>query len=425
MNAVPEHIGKYKVLREVGRGSQAIVYLCEDPFIGREVAVKLFTSTQTEPQSLDIQRKMFFNEARTAGRLRHPNILPIMDAGEEGDRWYLVMEFLGDAKPLKAYTRSETLLPIPDVVKLIFKAARALDFAHRNGVIHRDIKPGNMLLTAGGDLFICDFGIALDADAAGDTTEVGGMMGSPSYMSPEQTTGARVTSQSDIFSLGVVMYELLTGRRPFRGGNLNELVFQIVNSQADPPSAIRSEVPSVIDGIVMRALAKDTEDRFQSGLQLATELSDAGVELERLVSEVAEQERYAMVSDLSFFDGFSYEETWEVLRSADWIQASAGQVIVQEGEVDDCFYVFITGEAGVWRGGKRFATLNPGDCFGEMALVGLPRTASIAALGPSNLLKLRASRLEQMSTSSQLKFVMVFLKTLVERLARSSTTTKK
>lgn len=418
MSELPEQIGKYKVRGQIGRGSQATVYLCEDPFIGREVAVKLFSPKQGESVSTEMRRKMFFNEARTAGRLHHPNILPLLDAGEEGERWYLVMEHLGDAKAMSAYTRPESLLPVQEVIRVMFKAARALDFAHRNGVIHRDVKPGNLLRTADGELYICDFGIALDSGA--DTTDLGSAMGSPTYMSPEQAQGIRVTSQSDLFSLGVVMYQLLTGRRPFQGNNLNELIFQIVNGEIEPPSAYRSEIPALLDRIVMHALAKDLGKRYQSGLDMATDLSDAGAELERLVSEVAEQERYAMVSELSFFADFTYEETWELLRSSDWVQASSGQVIVNEGEVDDCFYVFITGEAGVWQGGKRIATLAPGDCFGEMALAGLPRTASIGALAPSNLVKIRASRLEQLSAPTQLKFTMRFLRTLVERLARTS-----
>ncbi len=418
MSAVPEQIGKYKVHREIGRGSQATVYLCEDPFIGREVAVKLFSPKQADSVSTEMRRKMFFNEARTAGRLHHPNILPLLDAGEEGDRWYLVMEHLGDAKALSAYTRTESLLPVQQVIAIAFKAARALDFAHRNGVVHRDVKPGNMLLTAEGELYLCDFGIALDAGA--ETTDLGSAMGSPSYMSPEQAQGIRVTSQSDLFSLGVVIYQLLTGRRPFQGSNLNELIFQIVNGDIDPPSKYRTEIPVSVDRVVARALKKKLDARYKSGLDMSADLAEAGAELERLVSEVAEQERYALVSELSFFRDFSYEETWELLRSSDWVQASTSQVIVNEGEVDDCFYVFITGEAGVWQSGKRIASLGPGDCFGEMALVGLPRTASIGALGPSNLLKIRASRLEQLSAQTQLKFTMRFLRTLVERLARTA-----
>lgn len=418
MIKVPEQIGKYTVKREAGRGSQAIVYVCEDPFIGREVAVKLFTPKESESVTTAVRRKMFFNEARTAGRLRHPNILPIMDAGEEGDRWYLVMEYLGDAKPLTSYIKPESLLPVPEVIKLMFKASRALDFAHRNGVVHRDVKPGNLLLTKAGELYICDFGIAQDSGA--DTTEIGGVLGSPSYMSPEQTQGTRVTGQSDIFSLGVVMYELLTGRRPFRGNNLSELVWQIVNQTPEPPSSFRTEVPEMVDHVVLRALEKDLTKRYNNALAMATELSLAGSELERLVSEVAEQERHALVKDLSFFREFTYEETWELLRGSDWVQASTGELIVNEGEVDDCFYVFITGEAGVWRGGTRIASLAPGDCFGEMALIGQPRTASIGALSPSNLLKVRATRLDQMSTATQLKFTKVFLQTLVERLAKSA-----
>src|SRR5690606_1060039 len=190
-----------------------------------------------------------------------------------------------------------------EVIKLMFKAARALDFAHRNGVVHRDVKPGNLMMTKGGELYLCDFGIAQDSGA--DTTEVGGVLGSPSYMSPEQTQGSRVTGQSDIFSLGVVMYELLAGRRPFRGNNLSELVWQIVNQTPEPPSQFRTEVPEMVDRVVLRALEKDVAKRYHNALAMATELSLAGSELERLVSEVAEQERHALVKDLSFFNDFT------------------------------------------------------------------------------------------------------------------------
>lgn len=418
--AAPEKLGKYRVLREIGRGSSAVVYLCEDPFSSREVAIKLFETESMGSQGTPgLQRKLFFNEARTAGRLNHPSILPILDAGEEDGLRYLVMEYLRDARPVTAFCRQDTLLPVSDVVQLVFKCARALDYAHRQGVVHRDIKPSNLLLTGDGDLYICDFGIALTTGGDHETTDIEGVLGSPSYMSPEQVRGEKVNNQSDLFSLGVVMYELLTGRRPFHGNNLSRLVYRILEDEPARPSEFRNDMPAVLDDVVMKALDKELATRYATGLDFAAGLTQAFKQLEQLADEVAEQERFNAVRGLKFFEEFSYAEIWELLRASAWRRFADGDRIIDEGEIDDRFYIIVSGTVEVLQGSRKVARLATGDVFGEMAMLGSgQRTASIQAAGPVDALEVRAVLVDRTSMPTQLRFHRVFTRTLIERLTR-------
>ena len=216
---VPERIGKYVIVNEVGKGTTGSIYLSHDPYFKRDVAIKVYNVVaDDDPERAKIARKMFFNEARMVGMLQHPNILPIFDAGEENGHYYVVMEHVQGARTLAAYCRPDNLLRVDDVVKIIYQCARALQYAHKRGVIHRDIKPSNIMLTRDNDVRIIDFGIAILRDA--DVSKIEGIAGSPSYMSPEQVESAEITTASDVYSLGAVMYELLTGFRPFRASTL-------------------------------------------------------------------------------------------------------------------------------------------------------------------------------------------------------------
>ena len=210
---MPEKIGKYVIINEVGRGSTGIVYLSHDPYYGRDVAIKVYNiDTGGDEERARIARKMFLSEAHMVGMLQHPNILPIYDAGEENGHCYIVTEHVHGARTLAAYCRPDNLLRIDDVVEIMFKCAKALHYAHSRGVIHRDIKPSNIMLTHDSDVRIIDFGIALVPDS--DISRIEGIAGSPSYMSPEQVQSLELTNRSDLYSLGAVMYELLTGHAP-------------------------------------------------------------------------------------------------------------------------------------------------------------------------------------------------------------------
>jgi serine/threonine protein kinase len=252
---MPDKIGKYAVIKEVGRGSTGVVYLSHDAYYGRDVAIKVYNmDTGGDEERARIARKMFLSEAHLVGMLQHPHILPIYDAGEENGHCYIVTEHVHGARTLAAYCRPDNLLRIDDTVEIMFKCAKALHYAHSRGVIHRDIKPSNVMLTQDSDVRIIDFGIALVQDS--DISRIEGIAGSPSYMSPEQVQSLDLTNSSDLYSLGAVMYELLTGQRPFRAGNLQKLLHQIVYATPPPIHTLRKDVPEELEAVVATALLR-------------------------------------------------------------------------------------------------------------------------------------------------------------------------
>ncbi len=411
---IPKKLGKYVPLKEVGSGSTGVVYLAHDPYYGRDVAVKVYNREIMDGNNSDDARKMFFNEAHLAGMLQHPNILPIYDAGEEDGLCYVVMEHVHRARTLTAYCDPDNLLPIEDVVEIVFKCAKALHYAHSRGVIHRDIKPSNIMLTSDGDVRIIDFGISVCEDS--DVSMIQGIAGSPSYMSPEQVRSEELSNSSDIYSLGVVMYELLTGHRPFKAGNLGKLLHQIVYSTPKPVHILRPEIPEVLEDVATKALQKDAEKRFTNGAQFAGELTRAFHELSRKENALEKQERFNLLRQCKFFLDFSYPEIWEVMRAGNWQERAAGEEIVKE-ELDDRFYVIVTGEVHVEREGKTVGCLIGGDCFGETGYITeAMRSATIRAHTDVTMIRVSSTMLEQASPSCQLHFSKVFLRTLIERL---------
>jgi eukaryotic-like serine/threonine-protein kinase len=260
--------GRFEVQKELGKGAMGVVYLGKDPKIGRDVAVKTLALAQEfEADELAEAKDRFFREAETAGRLSHPNIVTIYDTGEEHDFCYIAMELLkgGDLMP---FAKSGNLLPIDKVVSIVARVADALGYAHRQGVIHRDVKPANMMYHGDTDtLKVTDFGIARLKDSS--KTKTGMVLGTPSYMSPEQLAGKKIDGRSDLFSLGVSLYQLLCGRLPFEGESMAQLMFRIAN---EPPADILAVNPGVPPGIVAflaRALAKNPDERFQTGEEFA------------------------------------------------------------------------------------------------------------------------------------------------------------
>lgn len=416
----PEQLGKYTIKSELGKGSSGIVYLAEDPFEQRQVAIKVYTSdADLNENQQKIQRKLFFNEAHMAGKLDHPNILPIYDAGEEDEMRYIVMDYLPDSEALTDYCAPDNLLPFRKVVEIFFTTAKALDYAHRNGVIHRDIKPANVMMNPRGQIMIVDFGIAKSAKA--QSTQIEGMVGTPRYMSPEQVRGEDVSNQTDLFSLGVMVYELLTGMRPFYGDTLPALTHQILNVDPVPVDQYRVDVPEILARVVMRALKKDLKGRYKTGMDIAGDLSYVFDYLEETEDEISEQERYNMVAKLDFFRDFSQPEVWEIIRASSWKSYADGQAIVTEGEIDDCFFVLVSGEVVVKKGKTELGVLNAGDCFGEMGFVNrIKRTATIRSKGSADILVVRATNIERATKDCQLKFHQVFVRTLIDRLARSN-----
>ena len=257
--------------KELGKGAMGVVYLGKDPKIGRVVAIKTMALSQEfSGDELVDARERFFREAETAGRLQHQNIVTIFDAGEEHDLAYIAMEFL-KGKDLADYTKKDHLLPLPKVIDIVIKAADALDYAHAQNVVHRDIKPANIMYEVeNGNLKLTDFGIARITDAS--KTKTGMVLGTPSYMSPEQIAGKKVDGRSDLFSLGVMLFQLCTGSLPFTGDSMATLMFKIANEEHPDPTTRRADLPAALKPIIDKALKKSPDERYSRGAELVADL---------------------------------------------------------------------------------------------------------------------------------------------------------
>ncbi|MGC8808684.1 MAG: CHASE2 domain-containing serine/threonine-protein kinase [bacterium] len=268
----PKKIGRYEILSELGKGAMGVVYKGRDPIIGRLVAIKTIRFDRLyEAQEIEGLKERFFNEAQAAGKLIHPHIVTIFDVGEDRGLSFMAMEFV-EGEPLSKFTSKERLLPLEKVINLIIESAEALDFAHRHGIVHRDIKPANIMLTPSGKAKVMDFGIAKLPTST--LTQTGSILGTPAYMSPEQISGRELDGRSDLFSLGCVFYELMTGARPFKGENLSALSYQITQGTPLLPSALNPRIPSILDVFMLKALAKSPQQRFQNGQEMATSLRE-------------------------------------------------------------------------------------------------------------------------------------------------------
>jgi len=415
-SGMPEKIGKYVIVNEIGKGSTGMVYLSHDPYYRRDVAIKVYNIEEdSDAERAKISRKMFFNEAHMVGMLQHPNIMPIYDAGEEEGQYYVVTEHIQGARTLAAYCRPDNLLRVDDVIEIIYKCAKALHYAHGRGVIHRDIKPSNVMLTNDNDVRIIDFGIAIVSDS--EASRIEGIAGSPSYMSPEQVQSEELTSRSDLYSLGAVMYELLTGFRPFRADNLSKLLHLIVYATPPPIHTYRDDLPTELEDVVATTMQKEPDKRLSSGAAMAAELTRVYKDLRQKYDGLDNQEHFDVLRSLTFFHEFSHAEIWEVLRASDWHEYRDGEDIVREGEIDDRFYIIVTGTVQVQANGKNIGSLSSGDCFGETSYVrGAKRQASIQGFGAVTILRVSSTLMEQVSSDCQLRFNKVFLRALITRL---------
>lgn len=411
-----QHIGKYEVVRELGRGATSEVYLATDPFTGGQVAIKLVKKDALGDHEYGKRfQKLFMTEASLVGKLRHPHVVGIYDAvaAEEGS--YIVMEYV-DGTTLEEYCRVENLMPIPRVIELAFKCSKALDYAHRLGIIHRDIKPANILMAADGEIKISDFGAALSL--ASETTQVTGV-GSPAYMSPEQVRDQQLNHQTDIFSLGVVMYQLLAGRLPFKATNNFSMVYQIINVDPPPPSMHRPEIPAAVDTIVKKALQKSLDRRFHTWAEFSAALAGVFDDLKTAHETVPETEKFNTLRSLAFFKGFSDVELWQVVRISTWARHAAGTTVIREGEEGRSFFILAAGEVQVTKNGRLLTVLRPGECFGEMSFLGTQdfhRTATVSALTDITMIEVAEETLAQSTEACRNRFNAAFLELLVTRL---------
>lgn len=421
-DSVPDKLGKYEISDVVGRGSMGVVYKGYDPFSDSSVAVKVALADSLKDKEVGPRyRKMFFNEAHTAGMLKHPNIVDILDAGAQDETCYIVMELVEGGETLKKYTSGENLLPLEQVIEIIFKCSKALDYAHRQGVIHRDIKPTNILIDDDMNVKIGDFSIAHLMSSDTTNTMPMGFVGSPRYMSPEQVQEDNITNQTDLFSLGIVMYELLTGKHPFYADSFSRLIHKIINEKHPPLKTHRQDIPDILEKIVHHALQKNPDKRYKMGLNMAADLSLAFDYLEKPEQDIAIQEKFNAIQQLEFFSAFPESEIWEIIRACIWQEFKPDDEIIVEGDIDDSFYIISGGSVNVLKGDKVVGSLGKGDCFGEMAYLSkTERTATIRARDYVSLMKINATLIDQVSVDCQLHFSKVFMQTLVKRLSMTT-----
>jgi len=406
----------------IGRGATASVYLAEDPFSNQEVAIKIaHRNIFSDPVNGVRFKKMFINEASLAGKLRHPNIVSVYDAGTEHEMHYIVMEYI-PGKTLKTFCKQDQLLPINNVMEIAFKCCNALEYAYSNGLIHRDIKPANLLLTEGTDIKITDFGTALLTDS--DLTQVVEAVGTPSYMSPEQILGQELTEQADIYSLGIVIYQLLSGKLPFIADNQYELIQKITNEPPRPLDSVRKGLPSSILKIVDRCLQKQQIDRYNSWSELAQDLSDVNEQLEHTSSiDVSDTRKFNILQRLDFFVGFTDVELWEMLRISKWRRYRGAKVLLEEGKIGNSIYILASGDASIMKNDAFLSVIKAGQCFGEMAYINgkkKPRTANVVSNSEVTIIKIKCDELQCASDQLQTKFNKVLLKTLADRLEKTS-----
>jgi serine/threonine protein kinase len=416
-----ESIGKYKILRELGRGATGRVYLAEDSFAQRKVAIKVaYPEALRNREDGAFYRRMFLNEASLAGKLSHPHIVQIYDAVVEDEYSYIVMEYVAGGT-LERFCQPESLLPPREAAEIIFKCVRALAFAHAIGLTHRDIKPGNILHNEGTDIKLADFGAAISK--VSDRTIIANV-GSPAYMAPELVTGgAEASHLTDIYALGVVMYHLLAGRLPFSGANTMSVIYQIVNTEPEAPSAHREGISTDLDAIVMKAMAKEPAQRFASWDDFGKELAEVWKKEHRAEErrEQTEAERFSVLRTLSFFKDFPENELWEVMRISKWARFKPETALIKEGDHGDSFFILAAGYVRVTRGKRTLSVLSAGDCFGEMSYLaqnkgGSHRSATVTTTSDCIVMKIRAEDLRSASESCRRLFDAHFLETLVDRL---------
>jgi serine/threonine protein kinase len=422
-----ERIGKYIVSRVLGEGATSLVYLARDPFSNRDVAVKVVKpEVLKDPEQGHIFKRLFVIEASLAGRLTHPHIAAILDAVSDDVNPYLVVEYVPGGT-LEPYCAPDHLLSPERAVEVIFKCSRALEFAHRIGVTHRDIKPANILIedSSGAirDIKITDFGAALTGSQ--DITAVSGI-GSPAYMSPQQVKDHPLDHRTDIYSLGVVLFQLLTGRLPFEASNNFSMIYQIVNDDMPVPTSLRPGLPPRLDYIVARATHRDIDLRYQDWAEFSFDLDDLYRDRDAMQmsdSDIADSEKFITLRELSFFRDFSDVELWEVVRLSLWGKHPAGTTLIHENESGDFFYILASGQAKVIKRGKLLNLIEAGECVGDMAYLTnalkgtqAPRTADVVTLNQATTIKLTHQALSGASQTCRYRFDRAFLNILVERL---------
>ena len=411
-----ERIGKYEIKKLLGKGTLGTVYLGVDPFANSNVAVKLIDpNVFQDPTQGRVLRKQFLNEASLAGKLIHPHIVSIIDAQVGTDCNYVVMEYVAGGS-LAKFTRAQSLLPIKDVIEIGFKCCGALDYASRQGIVHRDVKPANIMVVSNTEVKVTDFGAAYLQK--GLSTQILNI-GSPAYMSPEQISAKSLTQHSDMFSLAVVLYELLTGQQPFTAKSMSSLFQMILNQEPLPPSSLRPSLSPDLDRVLLLALKKNPQDRYPGWADFALELAKVG-QLSVYDQEIPDSEKFPALRAMEVLKQLSDTEIWELVNVSQWRRLPAQSAILRENEPGQSLYFLTQGQVKVTKHGRLLGTLKGGECFGEMSYIRggvLPRQATVESLTEVVIAELKSADLERISDGCQLRFARALMRTLVDRLA--------
>jgi tRNA A-37 threonylcarbamoyl transferase component Bud32/CRP-like cAMP-binding protein len=415
---VPNAIGKYRIIKEIGRGASSTVYLGEDEFNQRHVAIKqIHAHLLKDPATSENYRRALLHEAKIAGRLRHPHVVRLLDVDGDATPPYLVLEYV-TGRSLSAYVTPDQLLPISQVLDIVYKCCSALDHAHLRGLVHRDVKPANVMLQLDGTVKVADFGTAFST--TGDvTTQAKGLAGSPLYIAPELIRGEAPTLKSDMFSLGVTLYELLTGRQPFAADTEFAVLYKIGNEEPPAPSTLRPELPEALDRLIARAMAKRPEDRPAEWPEFADALLAISRDLPAAASKDRESERYVQMRFLPFFTGFTDAALWETLRLGRVREFAAGATLMQEDTKGESFLVLLAGRVAVQRQGVHLMTLDSGTTLGEMCYLQPDnpiRSATAIAETKGVAVEIRSDALRRASNDLQMLFDKAFIHLMVTRL---------
>jgi serine/threonine protein kinase len=412
-------VGKYDVQKMLGKGATGTVYLAKDTFSGKEVALKTIEpEVFRDPEFGTVYRSQFLNEASLAGKLRHPHIVAILDAVVEAESGYIAMEIVNGGD-LAQFVKPDKLLPVEDVLQIGFKCCGALDYAFSQGIVHRDIKPANIMIVQGTDVKIADFGAAFLRKSQVVQTAA---MGSPFYMSPEQIEGKTLTLHSDMYSLGVVLYELLTGKRPFVADTLEALVKKILTENPAPPSSLRKGLPKDIDMAMLKLLGKRPEHRYSTWNELAIDLSRLGA-LVLPPDAIPDSEKFVSLKRVAILSALSDAEIWELARAGKWSRVPRAANIVKENEPGTSFFFAAKGEVKIVRGGRLINMVGAGEFFGDMAYIWggeLPRHATADAMTDLLMAEFELAAMEKMSTAGQLHLTRALTRNVVDRLAMAN-----
>jgi serine/threonine-protein kinase len=410
-------LGPYELLAPIANGTSGTVYRARNTVLGREVAIKILNPETLPLGSNAASLRLFLNEAKVAAMLRHPHIVSVYDAIVEQDVAYIVMESVFNGRSLHRHCKGgDDQLSLTECLRIVRKCASALQHAHEQGIVHRDVKPRNILLDRGNEPRLGDFGLALTVRSDATMTFLLGA-GSPLYMSPEQVLDENLSAQTDIFSLGVVLYELLTSTNPFRAPNISAVLQNVIERPHPPLRQLRADVPAPLEQIVNRAMAKQRARRYSTALDMASDL-DLVLDLLEVNSSADQQSRKVDIArSLSFFSDFTADEVREVVLPASVRRYAEGQEVVAAGERSSSFFFLLEGEVSVRRGEREVARLRRGACVGEMAAItGRPRTAEVRALKPTVVLMVPRSVLDETTLGCRLKLKDAFLNLLVTRL---------